>query len=238
MYSMWYMKQGSHRNVSRVHLFLHQTSLAKGAHEHTKQRHCLVIKKISALKLRKVKFFRGISILKVGYKKCRPVDLLGETLAHLTLTFFSPSALFLWISHISLGRSLSQSLLLPPGPSCWRTVSGRHQIQSDLLQNGGWVPEEPGPRVGECCVSTKRGKEGGMEGKGCGTAWQGIAGVLSLMGDWLCVPCSSQARISRQWSSWKKKKKKKGPNRWAVPEQFSNSWTRQFSNKYTLVLSW
>lgn len=51
-------------------------------------------------------------------RSVRPVNLLGETLAHLTLTFFSPSALFLSISHILLGRSLSQSLLLPPGPDC------------------------------------------------------------------------------------------------------------------------
>lgn len=34
MCSMQYMKQGSHRNVSSVYLFLHQTSLAKGAHKH------------------------------------------------------------------------------------------------------------------------------------------------------------------------------------------------------------
>lgn len=69
MCSMWYMKQGSHRNVSSVHLFPHQTSLAKGVHKHTKQRHCLVIKEISALKLRKVKSFSSISIQKVESKE-------------------------------------------------------------------------------------------------------------------------------------------------------------------------
>lgn len=69
MCSMQYMKQGSHRNVSSVHYSLHQTSLANRAHKHTKQRYCLVIKKISTLKLRKVKSFRGISIQKAGSKE-------------------------------------------------------------------------------------------------------------------------------------------------------------------------
>lgn len=53
------------------------------------------------------------------------------------------------------------------------------------------MPEEPGPGVGECCVSSRRGKEGRMEGKGCGTGGQSTTrDGLSLTGieidDFVC----------------------------------------------------
>lgn len=188
-------------------------SLARVACGHRKQRSCLIIKRRCALKLRKVKFFRGISIQEGGVQgRARAAHLLSETFSCLTLTFFSPGALFLGISHILLGRSLSRSLHLPP--------------QARLLKGSLWQTSDPvGPAAeprasagGAGAVCGKRTgphlrREGGHSPPWEGWEWDGAA--RRRRGRWargygnsyFCMLCSSEARLCRQVVILKEKKR-------------------------------